>query len=85
VSPTENRVLNQIPAGDSRESSREQAVPDDGALFLHRLSPWGWETTPLRWHAIETGGRAASLTHKKKKKKKKSGKKWRLDLTTTSK
>jgi len=29
--PTGNGVLNQIPAGDSRESSREQAVPDDGA------------------------------------------------------
>jgi len=36
VPPTGNRVLNQIPAGDGRESSREQAVPDDGAP-LHRL------------------------------------------------
>jgi len=34
---TGNRVLNQIPAGDSRESSREQVVPDDGALFLYEL------------------------------------------------
>jgi len=34
VSPTGNRVLNQIPAGDGRESSREQVVPDDGAPFL---------------------------------------------------
>jgi len=31
VPPTGNGVLNQIPAGDSRESSREQAVLDDGA------------------------------------------------------
>jgi len=35
VSPTDNGVLNQIPAGDSRESSREQVVPGDGAL-VHR-------------------------------------------------
>jgi len=33
--PTGNEVLNQIPAGDGRESSREQVVPDDGVLFLH--------------------------------------------------
>ena len=33
--PTGNRVLNQIPVGDGRESSRAQAVPDDGAP-LHR-------------------------------------------------
>jgi len=39
VPPTGNGVLNQIPAGDGRESSREQAVPDDGALFPHELSP----------------------------------------------
>jgi len=32
VPPTGNRVLNQIPAGDSRESSREQVVLADGAL-----------------------------------------------------
>ena len=38
VSPTDNGVLNQIPAGDSRESSREQVVPDDGALFLQAVS-----------------------------------------------
>jgi len=37
VPPTGNRVLNQIPAGDSRESSREQAVPDDGVLLLYEL------------------------------------------------
>jgi len=36
VPPTGNGVLNQIPAGDGRESSREQAVPDDGALLLWR-------------------------------------------------
>jgi len=49
VPPTGNRVLNQIPAGDSRESSREQAVPDDGAP-LHRIVVCrGQETTsPLR-------------------------------------
>jgi len=34
VSPTDNGVLNQIPAGDGRESSREQVVPADGALLL---------------------------------------------------
>jgi len=34
VPPTGNRVLNQIPAGDGRESSREQAVPNDGVLCL---------------------------------------------------
>jgi len=32
VSPTDHGVLNQIPAGDSRESSREQVVLADGAL-----------------------------------------------------
>ena len=35
VPPTGNGVLNQIPAGDGRESSREQAVPDDRVPF-HR-------------------------------------------------
>jgi len=34
VPPTGNGVLNQIPTGDGRESSREQAVPDDGASLL---------------------------------------------------
>jgi len=45
VPPTGNGVLNQIPAGDGRESSREQAVPDDGAPFLQRHLSRGWETT----------------------------------------
>jgi len=35
VPPTGNGVLNQIPAGDGRESSSEQVVPGDGAP-LHR-------------------------------------------------
>jgi len=74
--PTGDGVLNQIPAGDGRESSREQAVPDDGAP-LHRTISCGRRETippPLIFHGL--GGRAASLTHKKKKKKK-SGKKQR--------
>jgi len=44
VPPTGNRVLNQIPAGDGRESSREQVVPDDGAPFHGDGLDWGWET-----------------------------------------
>jgi len=48
VSPTDNGVLNQIPAGDGRESSREQVVPDDGALFLLSCPFGGRETiSPL--------------------------------------
>ena len=45
VPPTGNRVLNQIPAGDGRESSREQAVPGDGALLHRCVSDRGRETT----------------------------------------
>jgi len=68
--PTGNGVLNQIPAGDGRESSREQAVPDDGAP-LHRIAAHrGRETTSPLQLFLGFGGRAASLTHKKKKKKK---------------
>jgi len=68
--PTGNGVLNQIPVGDSRESSREQAVPDDGASLHRAISCWGLgdHLPPLIFHGV--GGRAASLTHKKKKKKK---------------
>jgi len=44
VPPTGNGVLNQIPVGDGRESSREQVVPDDGALFLPSCPTGGWET-----------------------------------------
>jgi len=70
VPPTGNGVLNQIPAGDGRESSREQAVPDDGAP-LHRIVSRGpGDHIPLLT-LRGLGGRAASLTHKKKKKKKK--------------
>ena len=48
MSPTDNRVLNQIPAGDGRESSREQVMLDDGALFLMSCPVGGWETiSPL--------------------------------------
>ena len=68
--PTGNGVLNQIPAGDGRESSREQAVPDDGAPLHRSVGRRGRETiSPLRLFMV-FGGRAASLTHKKKKKKK---------------
>jgi len=45
VPPTGNGVLNQIPAGDGRESSREQAVPDDRAPLHGTVSCWGRETT----------------------------------------
>jgi len=46
--PTGNGVLNQIPAGDGRESSREQAVPDDGALLHRTVMGRGRETnSPL--------------------------------------
>ena len=69
--PTGDGVLNQIPAGDGRESSREQVVPGDRAPF-HRsvmmLVP-GDHFPSLT--LLGFGGRAASLTHKKKKKKKK--------------
>ena len=70
MSPTDNGVLNQIPAGDGRESSREQVVPDDGAPLHRFVSSWGWETTSPLCSFLGFGGRAASLTHKKKKKKK---------------
>jgi len=49
VPPTGNRVLNQIPAGDSRESSREQAVPGDGAPLHRSVSSRGRETTSPLW------------------------------------
>jgi len=69
--PTGNGVLNQIPAGDGRESSREQVVPDDGVPSHRFISCWGPgdQIPPLIHHGL--GGRAASLTHQKKKKKKK--------------
>jgi len=43
--PTGNGVLNQIPAGDGRESSREQAVPGDGAPLHGFVSCRGRETS----------------------------------------
>jgi len=43
--PTGNGVLNQIPVGEGRESSREQAVPDDGAPLHRPISLRGRETT----------------------------------------
>jgi len=65
-----NGVLNQIPAGDGRESSREQAVLDDGAPFLMDVSYRGpGDPFPPLELPCGFGGRAASLTHKKKKKK----------------
>jgi len=48
VPPTGNGVLNQIPAGDGRESSREQAVPDEGVSIHRGISSRGRETiSPL--------------------------------------
>jgi len=76
VPPTGDGVLNQIPAGDSRESSREQAVPDDGAP-LHRIVSRGagrpHPSSDPSWFR-----RQSRLPDPpKKKKKKKSGTKWR--------
>jgi len=69
VSPTDNRVLNQIPAGDGRESSREQVVPDDGALFLNELSVGGWETiSPLDFSWTQWQSDFPDPQKKKKKK-----------------
>jgi len=70
VSPTDNGVLNQIPAGDGRESSREQVVPADGAPLLD-FSLEAGRPLLLCGYIKGFGGRATSLTHKKKKKKKK--------------
>jgi len=47
--PTGNRVLNQIPVGDSRESSREQVVPGDRAPLHRTVSGRGWETISPLW------------------------------------
>jgi len=58
VPPTGDGVLNQIPAGDGRESSREQVGSLVGA------GPW------YRSLLVSVCS-AASLTHQKKKKKKK--------------
>jgi len=80
VSPTDNGALNQIPAGDGRESSREQVVPDDGALFFHGPSfTEAGRSISSKGVVQEISGRVTSLTHKKKKKKekKKSGRKQR--------
>ena len=76
--PTGNGVLNQIPAGDSRESSREQVMPADGALTLCELpsTEAGRSISSVRV-VRELSGRATSLTHQKKRKKKKSGEKQR--------
>jgi len=84
VSPTDNGVLNQIPAGDGRESSREQVMPADGALFL--LSSLGRAGRPHPPFEPSWAQWQSDLPdpQKRKKKKKKSGKKWRLDPTTTS-
>jgi len=71
VPPTGNRVLNQIPAGDGRESSREQAVLGDRAPFLQSCLSQGRETISPDCRTLRLGSRAASLTHQKKKKKKK--------------
>jgi len=54
VPPTGNRVLNQIPAGDGRESSREQAVPDDGAPPHGPVSCRGRETTSPLWCVVRS-------------------------------
>ena len=69
--PTGNGVLNQIPAGDSRESSREQVMLADGALILHELpSAEARRSISSVGDIRELSGRATSLTHQKKKKKK---------------
>jgi len=83
VPPTGNRVLNQIPAGDGRESSREQAVPGDGAP-LHRPVRCGAGRPPPP-SGLSCSWRQSRLPDPQKKKKKKSGMKWSLDPTTTSK
>ena len=79
ASPTDNRVLNQIPAGDGRESSREQAVLADGVPFLLSCPLRGWETISPYLTPCGLGSRAASLTHQKKKRKKKKWNKVDLD------
>ena len=54
VPPTGNGVLNQIPAGDGRESSREQAVPDDGAPVLSCANAkLAWFRAPLTTHGAK--------------------------------
>jgi len=73
VPPTGNGVLNQIPAGDGRESSREQAVPDDGVPLHGAVKCWGRETTSPLW--LPLVWRQSCLPHPKKKKKKKNKKK----------
>jgi len=45
--PTGTGVLNQIPAGDGRESSREQAVLDDGVPLLQRHPSQAGRPHPL--------------------------------------
>jgi len=82
VSPTDNGVLNQIPAGDGRESSREQVVPADGALFL--LRPLRRAGRPIPPFEPSQAQWQSNLPDPPKKKKKKSGEKQRLDPTTTS-
>jgi len=54
VPPTGNRVLNQIPAGDGRESSREQAVPDDGVPLHRSVRCRGQETTSPLWLIVQS-------------------------------
>jgi len=74
VSPTDNRVLNQIPAGDGRESSREQAVPADGAPLHRTIGSRGRETSsPLTDLFLAWRQSRLPDPPKKKKKKKKSG------------
>jgi len=74
VPPTGNRVLNQIPAGDGGESSREQAVPDDGAPLHRSANCGGRETTSPSGFSCS---RRQSRLPDPQKKKKKSGKKQR--------
>ena len=77
VPPTGNRVLNQIPAGDSRESSREQAVLDDGALLLRRyLSRGLGDHNPLTDISRSQWQSRLPDPQKKKEKRKKKKKKW---------
>ena len=75
VPPTGNGVLNQIPAGDGRESSREQVVPDDGAPALQRHLSWGpGDHIPLiGFSKSQWQSRLPDPPKKKKKKVERSG------------
>jgi len=74
VSPTDDGVLNQIPVGDGRESSREQAVLADGAPCFLRCSLGAGRPSPPWRHHLGVWWQSGLPDPQKKKKK--SGKKW---------